>query len=308
MNNKNVICLLVVLSLQILVACSKNVQPEIVENMPVIKNTEVVTTPTPFPTLMPTPSPIPLPTLTTQEKSDRVVKLQKDNGGCTFPCWWGITPGVTTWEEAEKILSPIAVKKLAFTVENDMRMYYLEFPEVSQNMIVDIFVQGNGIVDVIRFGGNYPVVDSLQSHGSPKEIWISSDGIVPGPSLFRIAFFYPEKGLMAAYLGKSSLISRGGVEYMKMCVTDFNNSGPLWLWKPDSKKRFDELPIENLIGTPITLPGLPPSTLGLKRIGEYTNFDEIGFFNSVLKDPANTCLETQADIWPNPDLFITPTP
>jgi hypothetical protein len=307
MNSKNVICLLTVLFLQILVACSKNIQPVIVENTPITKNTIAVMTLTPFPTFTPSPNPIPFPTLTAQEKIDQVVKLKKDNGGCTFPCWWGITPGVTTWEEAERILSPIAVKKLAFTVESGM-MYYLEFPEVSQNMNVDIFVQDDGKVDVIRFGGKYNMVDFLRDNGNPKETWISSDGIVPGPSLFRIAFFYPEKGIMAAYFGMSSLISRDGVEYIKMCVTDFNVSGPLWLWNPDSKKQFDELPIENLVGSPITLPGFPPSTLGLKRIGEYTNFDEISFFDNTVKNPEKTCLETRADIWPNPDLIITPTP
>ncbi len=191
------------------------------------------------------------------------------------------------------MLSPIASKKLTFTVENGMKKYYLEFPEVSQNMIVEIYLQDKGIVDVIRLGENYPMVGFLQSYGSPKEIWISSDGIVPGPSDFRIAFFYPEKGIMAAYFGYSSLILRDGVEYIKMCVTDFNNSGPSWLWNPNSKKRFDDLPLENLIGG-------SPTSLKLKRIGEYTNFDEISFFNSAVKDPEKTCLETKADIWPNP--------
>ncbi len=307
MKSKNVHYLLLILSFQILVACSKRDQPELVESTSVVENTEVVITPTSIPTLAPAPSPLPVPTFTSQEKTDQIVELQKDNGGCTYPCWWGITPGVTTWEEADRILSPIASKKLAFTVENGMKKYYLEL-EVSQNIIVEIYVQDKGLVDVIRIGGNYSMVDFLQSYGGPKEIWVSSDGIVPGPSDFRIAFFYPEKGIMAAYFGYSSIISRGGVEYIKMCVTDFNNSGPLWLWNPDSKKHFDELPLENLVGIPITLPGLPPSTLELKRIGEHTNFDEIDFFNSAVKNSEKTCLETRADIWPNPGLFITPTP
>lgn len=308
MKNKNVVYLFLVLCFQILVACSKNPKPEFVEKTPVVENTEVIMTPTSTPTLTPTPSPLPIPTLTFQEKIDRVAELQKDNGGCDFPCWWGITPGITLWEDADRILFPIISKKIVFTVENGMNKYYLEFPKVSQNMIVEIYVQDNGIVDVIRLGGNYPIVDFLQSYGSPKEIWISSDGIVPGPSDFRIAFFYPEKGIMAAYLGYSSLISRGGVEYIKMCVMDFNNSGPLWFWNPDSKKRFDELPLENLVGGPIKLPGLPPSTMELKRISEYSNFDEMTFFNSVLHDQENTCLETNANIWPNPNLYIAPTP
>ncbi len=51
MKNKNVIYLLLVLSLQILVACSKNAQPEIVDTPLVVKKTEVAVTPTPIPTL-----------------------------------------------------------------------------------------------------------------------------------------------------------------------------------------------------------------------------------------------------------------
>ncbi|MEO7841031.1 MAG: hypothetical protein ABIU06_16950 [Anaerolineales bacterium] len=305
MKNKNVIhLLLMVFSLQIVSACSRSTQPEIVEKTPSPKNTEVVITQTPIPTLTltPTPSVIPLPTLTSQEKIDQVAEIQTSNGGCNLPCWWGITPGVTTWDDAFTRLGPLAVENLEFKVENGAVMHYLEFPFQPRNIIPDIFVQENGVVDVILLDWDEPLLDFLHTHGSPTEIWISSDGKVPvGNSVFTISLFYPEKGLMITYFGDARLVSQGSVDYVMICGSDFQSLGVLWLWNPNSKKQFNELPVENLIGG-------PPATSKLKRIGEHTNFDEMGFYNSVVQNPEKTCLETQADIWPNPDFFITPTP
>jgi len=303
MKNKNVTHLLLLVFLfQIVAACSQRMPPGIVEKTPIIKNTHVVITQTPIPALTSLPSPIPLPTLTSQEKLDRVAALQKDNGGCNFPCWWGITPGLITWDDVDRKLAPLAIENLSSNVGNGVIIHYLEFPLDSRNIFTYIFVQNSGIVDVIRMGWDEPLLDFLRTHGAPTEIWVSSDGKVPiGNSAFRTALFYPEKGLMITYFGDAKLVSQNNVDYLMICGSDLSSRGAIWLWDPNSKKKFDELPIENLTG-------VPPAVSKLKRIGEYTNFDEMGFYNSVVQNPEKTCLETQADIWPNPDFFITPMP
>lgn len=280
-------------------------------------STEASFTPTSLSTYIPAVSPSPThvdtkpsvaPTLTListlppEEKVIEVERLQETNGDCQWPCWWGITPGITTWTEASNFLQTLSIGNTSVT-KMPYIVYLTAFPrQDARKLFVDFYVERqDNVIDVIFLSQNLSLNDFLRLQGKPDEIRISSDGIVPGPSDFRIVFFYPEKGIMAAYFGYSDLISRGGVEYIKMCVPDFNSSGPLWLWNPDSKKRFDELPLEHLIGG-------HPTSLKLKRIGEYTNVDERSFFNSVLKDPENTCLETRADIWPNPDHYATPTP
>jgi hypothetical protein len=300
-SNSVIYLLFVTFLFQVVAACSQNAQLEMTETISTIENTEEVFTQTPIPALIPSASPKPLPTLSVPEKLDRASELQKTNGGCNLPCWWDITPGITNWEEVARKLVPIASKDITFTIDNNRRMHYLEFPSVSRDIIADIFIQKNGVVDVIRTGWDYSIINFLREYGVPKEVWISSDGIVPGPSLFRIVIFYPERGIMAAYIGQSKLISRHGIDYISICAKDLHSSGPLWLWASDTGKQFEELPIENLTGQ-------SPTSLKFKRIGEYTNLKETNFYSSMLKDAKSTCLETKADIWPNPDLYTTPRP
>jgi len=70
-------------------------------------------TPTPRPTLTPRPSstttPLPtqaptaLPTLPPAQQQAFVLEMVRTNGGCDLPCWWGITPGETSWDEAQAL-------------------------------------------------------------------------------------------------------------------------------------------------------------------------------------------------------------
>jgi len=65
------------------------------------------TTPSPTSTLFP-PTPTqtltPAPTLTDAQSQTYLFNLLKDNAGCKLPCWWGITPGVTYWVDARKLI------------------------------------------------------------------------------------------------------------------------------------------------------------------------------------------------------------
>jgi hypothetical protein len=300
MKSKSMVCsLFLTLSLLILAGCSPKLQPTAIElTSTVNQSTEKVVTKSPLPISTPTSTMEPLPTLNALEKVDQVRKLKEENGDCDFPCWWGVMPGSTNWEAVAEKFLPIASKHILFT-RGQLRMHYLEFPSAPKVIIASIFLQGDDVIDVIRTSWEYSVIDVLHDYGQPKEIWISSDGIVPGPSMFRIAFFYPQKGIMAAYVGQATIIVRNGAEFIRMCATKFNSSGPLWLWAPDTKTQLEELPIENLTGK-------PPSSLRFQRINEYTDFDEAIFYTRMLKDINNTCLETKADIWPNPDPTAMP--
>ena len=46
-----------------------------------------------------TATPTKYPTLDSQGRLNFVLQELKTNGGCQLPCWWGITPGKTTWSE-----------------------------------------------------------------------------------------------------------------------------------------------------------------------------------------------------------------
>src|SRR5690242_550646 len=58
----------------------------------------------------PSPFPSPIPTLDTASARQQVLKLFETNNGCHLPCWWGIIPGKTKWDDALNILAPISLK------------------------------------------------------------------------------------------------------------------------------------------------------------------------------------------------------
>ena len=71
----------------------------------------ILRTDTPIPSVVVvptyTPFPSPNPTLAASEALAFIRQMQVNNGGCKLPCWWGITPGETTWEEAKQVFAPL---------------------------------------------------------------------------------------------------------------------------------------------------------------------------------------------------------
>ena len=62
------------------------------------------TTSSPSSTDTKVPTETPMPPLASLVAQQQAVELLKSNGNCSLPCWWGITPGKTTWSAAESFL------------------------------------------------------------------------------------------------------------------------------------------------------------------------------------------------------------
>lgn len=67
--------------------------------------------PTPLPTRAPTAKPFPqwtpLPTLSDIEAEAQLLNWLQGTPDCLLPCWAGIMPGLTTWQEAKQILGTV---------------------------------------------------------------------------------------------------------------------------------------------------------------------------------------------------------
>jgi len=122
-------CLLIVglILLVSLVGCSASVTPTpspsatplsaTFEALPSPPDTSLQDTSTPSPQPeIPTQTPLPprpskaltptsVPTLADSEEQELVLNLLQDNGGCQLPCWWGFTPGETTWHTAQEFFA-----------------------------------------------------------------------------------------------------------------------------------------------------------------------------------------------------------
>ncbi|MEW6094279.1 MAG: hypothetical protein AB1531_09970 [Chloroflexota bacterium] len=51
----------------------------------------------------------PLPTLSDFKAEAQLLEWLQGTQDCRLPCWAGITPGVTTWEEAKQILGRVVI-------------------------------------------------------------------------------------------------------------------------------------------------------------------------------------------------------
>ena len=85
---------------------------------PTITRTSIPTltatfTPTLQPTTTYTPTLTSLPTLQANEAIKKAKELLETNNRCTLPCFWGITPGITTWDYTNSFLQTFS------TIESD---------------------------------------------------------------------------------------------------------------------------------------------------------------------------------------------
>lgn len=164
------------------------------------------------PQVLPTPSPY--PRLEEKQARERITELFKTNGGCRFPCWWGIVPGKTSWQEANAILEPL--------VPNSSVMRYLDDDGV--RLYVDGSYGGRGFgTDVMIYGNQYTPVTEIKtidiqpeylsnltlskifkSYGMPGGIYIRNPYHVnsSGVDNFDLYIHYPSDGFAVRYVYK----------------------------------------------------------------------------------------------------------
>src|SRR5262245_28586986 len=65
-------------------------------------------TSTPTPTQTPLPTWTPRPTLPPAQAEALALDLLTHNADCRLPCWWGFTPGQTSWQVARSFLATFA--------------------------------------------------------------------------------------------------------------------------------------------------------------------------------------------------------
>lgn len=250
------------------------------------------------PTVSITPAQVstPFPTFSPEEAIDFVETLISTNGGCKLPCWWGITPGESTWDQAKTFF-----EKFAINIEqNKQTRFFVDYPypEISAGWYRSVFiVDEEGIVELIIApsgrGGSIQAI--LQKFGIPQEVWVRSTGFYMDVAPYQhLYFLYPEKGILVDFAGRGVISSHDGMDYLQFCSKEFGDFPLLYLWSPDSSKSLSYF-----------YDNLPPMDYRYGRIGEVSNLDEALFYDLFSSAP-NACFETRNDIWPELPTY-TPT-
>lgn len=228
----------------VLAACSETVPtalPTKVETptIPTIAKILPSQTLTSTATITPTPSKTPLNTLEPNEAEEAIRKLLQEPVDCAAPCFWGITPGKTTLEEAGEIFSHFG---LPLSVPNtyrgkDFSGTHFEFDSglepsvtltIQDNIVVNIHIRitpEKQEVGVRREWSAYSPETLIERYGPPTRV---DFGVDWGPYVsFAMQIYYDELDLIIQYYGDN--IIPGNPEPSLMCPLAIKFDA-VWLW------------------------------------------------------------------------------
>jgi hypothetical protein len=171
------------------------------------------------PTLNPEPAWTLPATLSVQDATSKVNELLQTNGGCRLPCWWGITPGQTKWEDARNTLFPLA-KSVYDTYNQEGE----SFPGVLTYYSTDFsrfFEQDYTVNDSIVQAIKIKVPNSspfstpkriLEEYGVPDKVYIGGNEYEPdvqNVQYFSVGLYYVKQRIFVYYGGGFQPIQPG---------------------------------------------------------------------------------------------------
>lgn len=272
-------------------------------------------------TRTPYPSNIPFaPTLSQTEAYNLLANQFRNSGACQLPCFWGITPGLTSPRDLRSKFLPIAgIADLGLIDSTDGEIYFI-YPR--NDILIDIGLSyrpndAGKVIQVVmlstqvrhklenlgavfgspeydEFMGPYSLQNILSKYGPPNQVMVRVDilaiAYTPSPhndlspETLEITLFYPERGIFVRY---TMLAERVG-EKIRGCPA--KSFVELWLLSPDLKSTYNAI----LSSKDKTWEGNWPYSKPIEEASRMT----VENFSQSFKDKSSICLETPLRIWP----------
>ncbi len=149
-----------------------------------------------------------------------VLEMLRSNGGCELPCWWGIVPGETSWEEVQAFFT---VQGISVSENGYLGLSYLDPEETNRITMLDVELQRQGdLVQGIRVTHHYyyksfqddftltlqryELAQVLSRYGVPSQVYLSlavgspciGPGVVPTYDMWVV---YDDLGIAVLYSG-----------------------------------------------------------------------------------------------------------
>lgn len=246
-----------------------------------------------------------IPTLPVDQANSRLLELLANNGNCQLPCIWGITPGESTFGDAQSILMPLSSIS-SFTdlttspgdisptyVEGDSRLSIrLAFPFSTTGVIEHVVFQLGTTSVSNEFGEQityYMLPNILREYGNPTTVMLSTMAKLPSsgsPGGFKILLLYPDQGMLVNYTTQMQMSG----ENIMGCPS--NAHVELELYPPGQADLFFDL-LEPSGWTQIIQNTYKP-------LDEATSMSQEDFYR-FFSQPTDECILTPANLWPIPD-------
>lgn len=242
-----------------------------------------------------------------------LVDLLRNNKGCDLPCWWGITPSISSSSDAYTTL--VTFKSIAY----DGLLYptggVIDITYPKDELLIKINVKfhsdSSGLItrmlkistQVLRDLGNrsyeeiydsssyiellnsYSLANILAKYGRPSQVLLRADiyNYTQSRETFEVTLLYPEKGIYVRYNSVAERVASNIIGCPSMAFVE------LWLLSPDDKDSYDEF----LSVNDATWEGNFPYTKPVEEAALMT----VEEFYQTFREPTNNCLKTPLDIW-----------
>jgi hypothetical protein len=178
------------------------------------------------------------------EADQGLINLPTTNGGCQLPCWWGLSPGKSTWQDAWNLLSRYDSSIYVKGTPGQERFMeaYIPVPKIpgqATSKFRTLITTDKEIIQTIDVHGvslipSYFLANFLSQYGQPDEIWISTYQFYPSIEVpFTMVLFY-RRGILAGY---STLAKAPQGDVVLGCLQDIPQ---LRLWGPVKETTFQE--------------------------------------------------------------------
>ena len=271
---------------------------------------------TPSPTGI-TPEPAPsqtlMPTLNATQRVETFRELLETNGGCRLPCWWGIVPGQSTWDETQDQLSHLGWQDVATSLDSGATMhdtyvsggFNIEVMDIYDNQSSEIFniislVERTNIIESIHIQSlgwpNPPVFnilwkaymprEILRTYGEPDRVWLYTDPILMGDRhSYDLWLIYDQLGFILKYNG---LLQISG-ENFRICIS--NSGEQITTLKLHLQSPEDPTPLE-LMGNLVSF-----EDRGILSIEAATELTKKEFYEMLTQSDESVCFDTPMSVW-----------
>lgn len=151
----------------------------------------------------------------------RLVNLLTTKNGCDLPCWWGVTPGVTSWREVQQMFLSYgkAIDDFAWASSragHQVGIFGRQDPYPFDHIIWHTFYEENGVVNYLRATGEvfedspsrhfaedwrqYSLSQILTRLGTPSHVFLNyyQRGC---PDTYDLGVAYDKLGVLIEYSG-----------------------------------------------------------------------------------------------------------
>jgi hypothetical protein len=238
-----------------------------------------------------------LPSLEENESREVIEKLLVDNGGCRLPCWWGIVPGETKWQNANQFFESLSC---SIQKRNDKYLFPQNITETSRyyniygvecaNNYAAIWERDELIKAISLSGDNESKIfylhQILTNYSQPDKVFLYTQSNVPENIYpFYLVLFYSDQRMLLIY----DYYAQKRGEVMQVCPQLINP----WVntWAVDISWADVDIDRKTL-GLDIT-----GGYSRLKSLEEVTDMNIELFYQTFRKADNTKCINTSVEYW-----------